>query len=108
VDIWKEFHPDLIFMDISMPELDGCAASNEIRSIEGGRARVPIIALTAHAMEDDSVRFLAAGIDRHLTKPLRKSALASSFVAALELAKRGAVDLQQEATFAPLLLRVKA
>ncbi len=38
---------------------------------------------------------------------LRKSALASSFVAALELAKRGAVDLQQEATFAPLLLRVK-
>lgn len=39
---------------------------------------------------------------------LRKSALASSFVAALELAKRGAVDLQQEATFAPLLLRVKA
>lgn len=58
-----------------MPELDGCAASNEIRSIESGRARVPIIALTAHAMEDDSVRFLAAGIDRHLTKPLRKSAL---------------------------------
>lgn len=75
VDIWQDFHPDLIFMDISMPELDGCAASNEIRSIEGGRARVPIIALTAHAMEDDSARFLAAGIDRHLTKPLRKSAL---------------------------------
>lgn len=75
VDIWQDFHPDLIFMDISMPELDGCAASNEIRSIEGGRARVPIIALTAHAMEDDSARFLAAGIDRHLTKPLRKSEL---------------------------------
>lgn len=75
VDIWRNFHPDLIFMDISMPELDGCAASGEIRGIEGGRARVPIIALTAHAMEDDSVRFLAAGIDRHLTKPLRKSAL---------------------------------
>lgn len=75
VDVWQDFHPDLIFMDISMPELDGCAASSEIRSIESGRARVPIIALTAHAMEDDSVRFLAAGIDRHLTKPLRKSAL---------------------------------
>ena len=75
VDIWQDFHPDLIFMDISMPELDGCAASGEIRAIENGRARVPIIALTAHAMEDDSVRFLAAGIDRHLTKPLRKSAL---------------------------------
>lgn len=58
-----------------MPELDGCAASAEIRSVEGGRARVPIIAVTAHAMEDDTTRFLAAGIDRHLTKPLRKSAL---------------------------------
>jgi segregation and condensation protein A len=44
----------------------------------------------------------------HAEPALRKSALASSFVAALELAKRGAVDLQQEATFAPLLLRVKA
>jgi signal transduction histidine kinase/CheY-like chemotaxis protein len=75
VEIWQDFHPDLIFMDISMPELDGCAASGKIRSMEGGRARVPIIALTAHAMEDDSVRFLAAGIDRHLTKPLRMSAL---------------------------------
>jgi signal transduction histidine kinase/CheY-like chemotaxis protein len=75
VEVWQDFHPDLIFMDISMPELDGCAASSEIRRIESGRARVPIIALTAHAMEDDGVRFLAAGIDRHLTKPLRKSAL---------------------------------
>jgi segregation and condensation protein A len=44
----------------------------------------------------------------HAEPALRKSALASSVVAALELAKRGAVDLQQEATFAPLLLRVKA
>jgi segregation and condensation protein A len=44
----------------------------------------------------------------HAEPALRKPALASSFVAALELAKRGAVDLQQEATFAPLLLRVKA
>lgn len=75
VEMWKSLHPDLIFMDISMPELDGCAAAAEIRSVEGGRARVPIIAVTAHAMEDDTIRFLAAGMDRHLTKPLRKSAL---------------------------------
>ena len=75
VELWREVRPDLIFMDISMPELDGCAAASEIRAIEAGRAHVPIVALTAHAMEEDGVRFLAAGIDRHLTKPLRKSAL---------------------------------
>ena len=75
VDMWRELRPDLIFMDISMPELDGCAAATEIRGVEAGRAHVPIIALTAHAMEEDAIRFLAAGIDRHLTKPLRKSAL---------------------------------
>ncbi len=75
IDMWRDTHPDLIFMDISMPELDGCTAASEIRQIENGRAHVPIIALTAHAMEEDGRRFTAAGIDRHLTKPLRKSAL---------------------------------
>lgn len=73
VDLWQDFHPDLIFMDISMPQLDGCSAAREIRQAEAGRVRVPIIALTAHAMEEDGAMILAAGIDRHMTKPLRKS-----------------------------------
>ena len=73
VDLWREFRPDLIFMDISMPELDGCTAAREIRAAEAGRAHVPIIALTAHAMEEDGAKILAAGMDRHMTKPLRKS-----------------------------------
>ena len=73
VELWRDFRPDLIFMDISMPDLDGCAAAREIRLAEAGRVRVPIIALTAHAMEEDGAMILAAGMDRHMTKPLRKS-----------------------------------
>ena len=72
---WREFRPDLIFMDISMPGMDGKQATLAIRAEEAakGLPRTPIVALTAHAMEGDSAGFLAAGMDRYLTKPLRKS-----------------------------------
>lgn len=75
VELWRSFHPDLIFMDISMPVMDGCAAARCIREAEGNLAHVPIIALTAHAMEEDSDRIRDAGMDHHLTKPLRRSAI---------------------------------
>ncbi|MGQ0567144.1 MAG: response regulator [Gemmobacter sp.] len=77
VDLWQTHAPDLIFMDISMPEMDGRDAARAIRLAEAGSGRhVPIVALTAHAMDGDSEGILAAGIDRYLTKPLRKSAIA--------------------------------
>ncbi len=75
VDLWQSFRPDLIFMDISMPVMDGKEAARAIRAAEGPDAHVPIIALTAHAMEGDAEAILAAGIDRYLTKPLRKTAI---------------------------------
>ncbi|MCB2104896.1 MAG: response regulator, partial [Rhodobacteraceae bacterium] len=79
VDLWQSFQPDLIFMDISMPEMDGKEASRAIRKTEEGTgAHVPIVALTAHALDGDDAEILAAGIDRYLTKPLRKSALAEN------------------------------
>ena len=74
VDLFGSFQPDLIFMDISMPEMDGKEAARTIRSTG---SRVPIVALTAHAMEGDAEAILAAGIDRYLTKPLRKTAIES-------------------------------
>ncbi|NEX46138.1 response regulator [Pseudotabrizicola algicola] len=75
VEQFQSWKPDLIFMDISMPEMDGREAARAIRLMEEGRSRVPIVALTAHAMEGDSGAILAAGLDKYLTKPLRKSAI---------------------------------
>ncbi|MBE9637535.1 PAS-domain containing protein [Salipiger mangrovisoli] len=68
--------PDLVFMDISMPGMDGKEATHRIRALEGAGPRVPIIAVTAHAMSGDREALLAAGLDDYLTKPLRKAELA--------------------------------
>jgi hypothetical protein len=79
VEMWRSLRPDLIFMDISMPEMDGREAARAIRAAEAATgAHVPIVALTAHAMEGDAEGILAAGIDRYMTKPLRKSAIAEA------------------------------
>ena len=81
VDLFETLKPDLIFMDISMPEMDGKAAARAIRELEksvGGH--VPIVALTAHAMDGDDASILAAGIDEYLTKPLRKTAIMAALV----------------------------
>jgi CheY-like chemotaxis protein len=75
VDLFRSFRPDLIFMDISMPEMDGRQAARAIRELEGDHSHVPIVALTAHAMDGDADGILAAGIDRYMTKPLRKAAI---------------------------------
>ncbi len=83
VEMFQSWQPDMIFMDISMPEMDGREATVAIRTLEGGRSRIPIVALTAHAMDGDSDRVLAAGMDRYMTKPLRKSALAEAMTAFL-------------------------
>ncbi|MFN4202171.1 MAG: response regulator [Tabrizicola sp.] len=72
VEMFNDFRPDLIFMDISMPEMDGKEAARTIRATGSS---VPIVALTAHAMEGDAEGILDAGIDRYLTKPLRKAAI---------------------------------
>ncbi len=73
VEAFTPFEPDLIFMDISMPRMDGKTATAEIRKLERSSGRhTPIIALTAHAMSGDKETILAAGLDVYLTKPLRK------------------------------------
>ncbi|WP_433990050.1 Sensor histidine kinase RcsC (plasmid) [Pseudoseohaeicola sp. NH-UV-7] len=76
VDLFQSFAPDMIFMDISMPKMDGKEATQEIRKLEKtGGGHVPIVALTAHAMDGDEQGILSAGLDHYLTKPLRKAAI---------------------------------
>ena len=61
--------PDLILLDISLPEMDGTEVLQWIRE-QGPLDNTPVVALTAHAMAGDRERFLAAGFDDYLTKPI--------------------------------------
>jgi two-component system, cell cycle response regulator DivK len=61
--------PDLIIMDMSMPEMDGWTATGIIKKDEQTRA-IPLIALTAHALPGDRQRAMDAGCDEYITKPM--------------------------------------
>ncbi len=81
VEAFKTLTPDLIFMDISMPKMDGKTATKNIREIEAKQGgHVPIIALTAHAMQGDDSGILEAGLDHYLTKPMRKNEIQAAIV----------------------------
>ena len=73
VEACRETRFDAVLMDIQMPEMDGVEATRIIRAMESQRdlPRVPIIALTAYAMPGDRERFLEAGLDEHVAKPVQ-------------------------------------
>ncbi|MFZ5962529.1 ATP-binding protein [Thalassococcus sp. BH17M4-6] len=75
VDRAQAEHFDLILMDISMPVMDGRAATRQIRAGDGACARTPIVALTANAMADEQKAFLSDGMNDILTKPLTREGL---------------------------------
>ena len=70
----KDFVPDLVLLDISLPEMDGTEVLQRMRE-DPRLVSVPVIALTAHAMAGDRERFLGEGFDEYLAKPIVDDAL---------------------------------
>jgi CheY-like chemotaxis protein len=82
---------DLVLMDCQMPEMDGFEATRTIRSAEAAGRHIPIVAVTANAMDGDRERCLAAGMDDYVTKPLSRASLSA---AVERLAQRGVLKSQ--------------
>ena len=74
---------DLILMDGEMPEMDGLEATRRIRETFNHKA-LPIIGVTAHALDTHRERFLASGMDGYLTKPLKRETLKAEILRCLE------------------------
>jgi two-component system, cell cycle response regulator DivK len=77
VALAAEHSPDLVLMDIQLPDIDGVEALGRLRA-DGRTASVPVLALTAQAMEGDRERFLAAGFDGYLSKPVNVADLVAT------------------------------
>lgn len=73
--LWREGDYGLLLTDLHMPDMDGFALVETIRREEPGRARIPIIALTANALRGEANRAVTIGIDEYLTKPVRLGVL---------------------------------
>jgi len=78
IEALKAIPYDLILMDVQMPEMDGHAATRAIRGSSLERRDVPIVAMTAHAMQGDREACLAAGMNDYLSKPVDPQALAAA------------------------------
>ena len=79
VDMFEKSEPgyyDVILMDVRMPEMDGLEATKAIRAMNRADAKdVPIVAMTAHAFDEDIQRSLQAGMNAHLSKPVEPDRL---------------------------------
>ena len=70
IEILRKSIPDLVLLDMNMPQMDGIETLKRIRALPSRAARVPVIAMTADATDAHKRQYLAAGLDGHLPKPL--------------------------------------
>jgi CheY-like chemotaxis protein len=85
VQLWQDELPDIILMDMQMPEMDGIDATIAIRKLEtNSNSHTPIIALTAGALQEEREKCLASGMDDFLTKPIEKEKLHETLLRYLE------------------------
>ena len=101
---WLRTQPaDVVLMDWRMPGMDGLEATRRIRLAESaaGRPRLPVVALTAHALSDERQRCLDAGMDEHLPKPFRVEALRALLDRYLPTASQAADRATQTARTVP-------
>jgi two-component system cell cycle response regulator DivK len=88
VDIARQHRPDLILMDIELPGIDGITALQQLRA-GAETAGIPIVALTASAMSADRARFVGAGFDGYISKPINIKEFPGQVRAHFERARRG-------------------
>jgi len=90
LECWSKERFDILVLDLEMPEVDGLGVAREIRAREKGtKDRLPIVALTAHAREEQRERCFQAGMDGFVTKPFEENMLTSAMHAALKVGGGG-------------------
>jgi signal transduction histidine kinase/CheY-like chemotaxis protein len=91
IEAWRTGQFDLILMDVQMPVMDGISATRAIRAAEAedGRARTPILAITADAMQHQVIEHMAAGVDGHVAKPIDAGKLYEAIAVAVRVAHDG-------------------
>ncbi len=89
---------DLVLMDCQMPELDGYQVAREIRQreVQAGRPRLPIVAMTAHALQGDRQRCIDAGMDDYMAKPISAGVLDRVLTRWLAVPSRGGAELSRD------------
>jgi CheY-like chemotaxis protein len=106
---WSKERFDILVLDLEMPELDGLGVAREIRERERGTYdRLPIVALTAHAGEEQRERCFRAGMDGFVTKPFAESELTSAIRSVLKVGSGGGKPMAPEGTALAVLDRETA
>lgn len=86
IEQFESINPDIIFMDIQMPEMNGYEATRAIRSLESGK-NIPIIAVTAGAEKDEKIKCIEAGMNDYISKPIAKGIIEKTIIKWMDVPK---------------------